>query len=47
VTKALIGHYTGRSDGSCALEFTFVLEPGEASMPEAPITGKVAESQAG
>jgi len=42
VTRALIGNYTGRSDGSCALEFTFVLEAGVAGMPKAPITGKAA-----
>lgn len=42
VTKALIGNYVARSDGSSDLEFTFVLEAGEASMPKAPITGKVA-----
>ena len=42
VTKALIGNYAKRSDGSCALEFTFVLEGGEASRPRAPITGKAA-----
>jgi catechol 1,2-dioxygenase len=42
VTKALIGNYAKRGDGSYALEFTFVLEPGEARMPKAPITGKAA-----
>ncbi len=42
VTKALIGNYAKRSDGSYALEFTFVLEPGEARKPRAPITGKAA-----
>jgi len=42
VTKALIGNYVARSDGTSELEFTFVLESGEASMPQAPITGKVA-----
>ncbi|MGB8436916.1 MAG: dioxygenase, partial [Burkholderiales bacterium] len=42
VTKALIGHYVARSDGSSELEFTFVVEAGEASRPKAPITGKVA-----
>jgi catechol 1,2-dioxygenase len=41
VTKALIGNYVARSDGSSELEFTFALETGEASMPKAPITGKV------
>lgn len=42
VTRALIGNYEQRSDGSCALEFTFVLEPGDAGRPRAPITGKAA-----
>lgn len=42
VTKALIGDYVPQADGSYALEFTFVLEPGEAHLPEPPITGKVA-----
>jgi hydroxyquinol 1,2-dioxygenase len=40
VTKALIGNYAKRSDGSYALEFTFTLEAGEARLPKAPITGK-------
>ena len=40
VTKALIGNYARRSDGSYALEFSFVLEAGEARRPTAPITGK-------
>ena len=40
VTRALIGNYARRGDGSFALEFTFVLEAGEASRPRAPITGK-------
>jgi protocatechuate 3,4-dioxygenase beta subunit len=40
VTKALIGNYAKRSDGSYALEFSFVLEAGEARLPTAPITGK-------
>jgi protocatechuate 3,4-dioxygenase beta subunit len=41
VTRALIGNYEKRRDGY-ALEFTFVLEPGEAKRPKAPITGKAA-----
>jgi hydroxyquinol 1,2-dioxygenase len=42
VTKALIGHF--QKDGSgYALEFTFVLEPGEARLPKAPISEKVAK----
>jgi hydroxyquinol 1,2-dioxygenase len=40
VTRALIGNYVKRADGSYALEFTFALEPGEARRPKAPITGK-------
>jgi catechol 1,2-dioxygenase len=40
VTRALIGDYVRRADGSYALEFTFVLEPGEARRPRAPITAK-------
>ncbi len=40
VTRALIGDYVRRADGSYALEFAFVLEPGEARRPKAPITGK-------
>jgi catechol 1,2-dioxygenase len=40
VTKALIGNYEKRGDGSYALEYTFQLEPGEARRPTAPITGK-------
>jgi catechol 1,2-dioxygenase len=46
VTKALIGNYEKRDDGSLdgsyGLEFTFVLQAGEARMPRAPITGKAA-----
>jgi catechol 1,2-dioxygenase len=42
VTKALIGNYEKRGDGSYALEYTFELEAGEARMPRAPITGKAA-----
>jgi catechol 1,2-dioxygenase len=40
VTRALIGRYDRRTDGTHTLAFTFVLEPGEARMPRAPITGK-------
>ena len=39
VTQALIGDYQKRR-GSYALEFTFVIEPGEARLPKAPITAK-------
>jgi protocatechuate 3,4-dioxygenase beta subunit len=41
VTKALIGDYRKQPDGSYSLEFTFVIEPGEARRPTAPITQKV------
>jgi catechol 1,2-dioxygenase len=40
VTKALVGNYAKRSDGAYALEFSFVIERGEARRPKAPITGK-------
>jgi catechol 1,2-dioxygenase len=40
VTQALIGNYRRRPDGSCFLEFTFVIEPGEARRPKPPITEK-------
>lgn len=39
VTKALVGRYERQGDGY-ALEHTFVIEPGEAKLPRAPITGK-------
>ena len=42
VTKALIGDYRKQPDGNYSLEFTFVIEPGEARRPKAPITAKVA-----
>jgi protocatechuate 3,4-dioxygenase beta subunit len=41
VTRALIGNFTSAPDGY-RLEFTFQLERGEATMPKAPITHKVA-----
>jgi len=41
VTKALIGSFE-KSNSGYSLEFSFVLEPGEAWRPKAPITGKVA-----
>lgn len=41
VTKALIGDFRRLPDGNYALEFTFVIEPGEARRPKAPITAKV------
>jgi protocatechuate 3,4-dioxygenase beta subunit len=41
VTQALIGDYRKRPDGSYALEFSFVIQPGEARLPRAPISEKV------
>jgi protocatechuate 3,4-dioxygenase beta subunit len=41
VTRALIGSFVPQGEG-WRLEFTFVLEPGEARRPKAPITEKVA-----
>ena len=40
VTQALIGNYAARADGSFSLEFTFVIEPGEARLPRPPISEK-------
>jgi len=40
VTQALVGDYRKQPDGSYKLEFTFVIEPGEARLPRAPITEK-------
>jgi protocatechuate 3,4-dioxygenase beta subunit/predicted enzyme related to lactoylglutathione lyase len=40
VTQALIGNYVNRG-GEYSLEFTFVIERGEARLPKAPITEKV------
>jgi catechol 1,2-dioxygenase len=40
VTEALIGDYRRESDGSYALQFTFVIEPGEARLPNPPISAK-------
>jgi catechol 1,2-dioxygenase len=42
VTRALIGNYVKTGESEFALEFSFVLEPGEARLPAAPITSKVA-----
>ena len=51
VTQALIGHYVQRDGGAPApdvtgcwysLEHTFVIETGEARLPNPPITGRVA-----
>ena len=41
VTRALIGNFIRTAEGY-ELIFTFVLEPGEARLPKAPITQKVA-----
>jgi protocatechuate 3,4-dioxygenase beta subunit len=41
VTRALVGNFVRAGDGY-ELSFTFVLEPGEARLPKAPITQKVA-----
>ena len=41
VTRALIGKFQRKGDGY-ELSFAFVLEPGEARLPKAPITSKVA-----
>ena len=40
VTRALVGDYVPQPDGSFALAFEFTIEPGEAKLPEPPITGK-------
>ena len=40
VTEALIGNYVKSGDGY-SLEFTFVIEPGEARRPKPPISAKV------
>ena len=40
VTEALIGKYERQADESYRLEFTFVIQPGEARLPKAPITAK-------
>ncbi|HKX37897.1 MAG TPA: dioxygenase [Burkholderiales bacterium] len=39
VTQALIGNYVRQGD-EYSLEFTFVIEPGEARLPKPPITEK-------
>jgi catechol 1,2-dioxygenase len=39
VTQALIGNFQ-KQNGAYRLEFTFVIEPGEARRPRAPITAK-------
>jgi catechol 1,2-dioxygenase len=41
VTQALIGNFVRQGD-EYSLEFTFIIEPGEARRPKAPITEKVA-----
>ena len=40
VTRALIGNFV-RSGAGYELSFTFVLEPGDAVLPKAPISQKV------
>jgi catechol 1,2-dioxygenase len=40
VTQALIGDYRQQPDGSVLLEFSFVIEPGEARLPRPPISAK-------
>ena len=40
VTQALIGKYERQADDSYRLEFSFVIPPGEARLPKAPITAK-------
>jgi catechol 1,2-dioxygenase len=40
VTRALVGEYVRQADGSYTLHHEFVIEPGEAKLPEPPITGK-------
>src|SRR6187549_3701521 len=39
VTQSLIGHYVRQGDGY-TLEHRFVIEPGEARLPRAPISAK-------
>jgi catechol 1,2-dioxygenase len=46
VTKALIGNYVSRSDGTFSLNFEFVLEPGESWRPKPPITQKATRQPA-
>ena len=38
--EALIGDYRKGADGNYSLQFTFVIHPGEARLPQPPITGK-------
>jgi catechol 1,2-dioxygenase len=40
VTEALIGNYQKQTDGNFSLEFTFVIERGEARLPKPPISEK-------
>jgi protocatechuate 3,4-dioxygenase beta subunit len=40
VTQALIGDYQKMGENSFRLEFTFVIEPGEARLPKPPISAK-------
>lgn len=41
VTRALVGRYTQEGADAYRMEFTFVIEPGEARRPRAPISAKV------
>lgn len=40
VTRALVGDYARQADGTYTLRHVFTIEPGEARLPEPPITGK-------
>jgi protocatechuate 3,4-dioxygenase beta subunit len=40
VTEALIGDYRREPDGGYSLQFSFVIEPGEARLPKPPISAK-------
>ena len=40
VTRALVRDYVRQPDGSYVLHCEFTIEPGEAKLPEPPITGK-------
>jgi catechol 1,2-dioxygenase len=40
VTRALVGDYVREADGTYLLHHEFTIEPGEARLPEPPISGK-------
>ena len=44
VTRALVADYARQGDGSYTLRHAFTIEPGEARLPEPPITGKATET---